>query len=274
MKIILYKDPSSRVDWNKLVQFLSEEGFSVSLQEDFFFSLGEKALNPESGSGKEIPQQIAKLRVMGIMEPPERGLNPNPFQVEIDYESRNLQRKDRKVGPVYSGFHFQALLREIILEEGNKYLELLPILFTNQRLATWGEDRWHLRTVLLGFPSVISTTGLVEAPARERDYYLLKNVDPSLGEKWLEENPNHLVIDDPRLIEVVKGYLWQAVFYGFSLGRPESGRRHAPKGDFSFCGNPECSLYNSHWQREVLKAQYGGNLCKEHLRMKELKIGK
>jgi hypothetical protein len=196
------------------------------------------------------------------MEPPERGLNPNPFQVEIDYESRNLQREDRKIGPVYSGFHFQALVREILLKEGIKSIELLPIIFTNQRLATWGEDRWHLRTVLLGFPNIISTTGLVEAPARERDYYLLKNVDPSLGEKWLEENPNHLVIDDPRLTEVVKGYLWQVVF--FSMRR----------GDFSFCGNPECSLYNSHWQREVLKAQTGGKLCEEHLRMKELKIGK
>lgn len=273
MRVVLYKDPSSRVEWEILETFLSDEGFSISLREDLFLSKMVGVQNFEL----LLARKIAEIRVMGITE--KDSLNPEPFPVEIDYEKRNLGREDRKMGPVYSGYHFQSFLREILLEREDHFSKTnyppksevysskseVHIHFTNQRLATWGEDRWHLRTILLGLPTVISTTGLVEAPAREREYYLLKSLDPGLGEKWLKENPNHLEHDDPRLTEVVKGYLWQAVFYGFSLCR---GVQLNAQGDFSFCENPECSLYNSHWQREVLSAQFGGKLCKNHRELK------
>ena len=261
MRVVLYKDPSSRVEWEKLMTFLSEEGFSVSLREDLFLSLiaAQASLPVDEKKMEDLAQKIARIRVMGLTDPPEVSLNPEPFQVEVDYEWRNLRREDRKVGPVYSGFHFQSLLREIWVRKKSLPVGFLHIIFSNQRLATWGEDRWHLRTILLGFPSIISTTGLVEAPAKEREYYLLKSVEPALGEQWLKENPNHLEVDDSRLTEVLKGYLWQAIFYGIQLG------------EVSFCKNPDCSLYNSHWQREVLKAQLGGRLCEEHIKVKHEK---
>ncbi|NIM44429.1 MAG: hypothetical protein GTO54_02165, partial [Nitrososphaeria archaeon] len=46
--------------------------------------------------------------------------------------------------------------------------------------------RYHARTSVYGVPSVISTTGLVEAPAKPREYYLLKQQYEMLGKDLLE----------------------------------------------------------------------------------------
>jgi hypothetical protein len=195
---------------------------------------------------------MAEIRVLGLHD---QRLNPEPYPLEVDYERRNLQRgADRKFGPVYSGFHFQALLREL-LPRAEYGFGFLHVVFTNQRLATWETQRWHLRTILLSVPVVISTVGLVEAPAREREYYLLSSVDAALAEKWLAERQDYLEYNDPRMTEVLKGYLWQALFFQRSLGE---GR------EFAFCENERCALYNSHWQRELFTAQMGGRLCEVH----------
>jgi len=247
MQVFLYPDFASRADWPKLVEFLRGEcEVEVSLRGDLFRRCGEERL-------KLLARRLAEIRVLG---PHDEGLNPEPYPVEIDYELRNLKRSDRKFGPVYSGFHFQALLRGLIPKEERRLCHL-HIVFTNQRLASWEGGRWHLRTILLGFPVVISTTGLVEAPAREREYYVLSSVDPALAEKWLSERRDFLDYDDPRLTEVLKGYLWQALFFQRSLGEAH---------DFTFCPDGRCSLYNSHWQRELFRAQYGGRLCEDHRR--------
>lgn len=239
--------PASRVDWPKLIEFLRGEcRTKPSLREDLFWGLDEEALEP-------LARRIAEIRVLGSHD---QSLNPEPYPVEVDYELRNLKRPDRKFGPVYSGFRFQALLRELIPKEERSFCHL-HIIFTNQRLATWEGSRWHLRTILLGFPTVISTTGLVEAPAREREYYVLSSVDQALAEKWLSERRDFLDYDDPRLTEALKGYLWQALFFQRALGE---GR------DFAFCPDEKCSLYNSHRQRELFSAQFGGRLCEAHRR--------
>ncbi len=248
MNVYLYADPASSVDWQELIGFLRREAMgaaSISLRGDPFADLDEEALE---GMGR----RLAEIRVLA---PNDRHLNPQPHPLEIDYERRNLLRKeDRKFGPIYSGFHFQELLRGLLpcRERGFSFLH---IVFTNQRLATWEGDCWHLRTILLSFPVVISTTGLVEAPARQREYYVLSSVDQALAERWLAERKDFLDYNDTRLTEVLKGYLWQALFFQMALRQGH---------DFSFCADENCSLYNSHWQRELFTAQYGGRLCQAH----------
>jgi hypothetical protein len=57
--------------------------------------------------------------------------------------------------------------------------------------------------------------------------------------------------DDPRLTEVMKGYALQALFYYF-LGE-------------AFCENPDCRLYNAHYQSELIRSQLlSGKLCERH----------
>jgi hypothetical protein len=238
------------VDWEALTTFLREEArVEAELRDDIFSELKGAEL-------EEVAYELARIRVLG---PHSSSLNDEPYPVEVDYERRNLKRSDRRFGPVYSGFRFQTLLREL-LPEGERIFQYLHVVFTNQRLATWEGGRWHLRVVLLGFPMVISTTGLVEAPAREREYYVLSSVDLALAEKWLAERGEFLDYDDPRLTEVLKGYLWQGLFYHRALLRRE---------EFAFCSDGRCSLYNSHWQRELFQAQLGGQLCTSHRRLWE-----
>lgn len=248
MNVYLYADPASHVDWHELIELLSRECgavASISLRADIFADLNE-------GTLERIARSLAEIRVLSLHD---QRLNPEPYPLEIEYERRNLLRsEDRKFGPVYSGFHFQELLRGLLAHKEKRF-DFLHVIFTNQRLATFEGGRWHLRTILLSFPVVISTTGLVEAPAREREYYLISSFDQALAEKWLSAQKNYLDYNDIRLTEVLKGYLWQALFFQLAL---KQGR------DFSFCADEKCSLFNSHWQRELFAAQYGGSLCEAH----------
>jgi hypothetical protein len=67
---------------------------------------------------------------------------------------------------------------------------------------------------------------------------------------------DYLEHDDPRDAEVAKGYAMQAVFYALA-GDP-------------YCDDPECRLFNGHWQREILEAHLGGtDYCARHKEMIE-----
>jgi len=57
---------------------------------------------------------------------------------------------------------------------------------------------------------------------------------------------------DPRLTEVMKGYVMRALFFHLT-GNP-------------FCDHPDCRLYNAHWQEELIRAQLDGKyeFCRDH----------
>jgi len=109
------------------------------------------------------------------------------------------------------------------------------------------------------FPSVISTTGIVEAPARPREYYLLKQQYEMLGKDLLElkEKFKGCFIDyeDEHLTEVMKGYALQAVSYSLT-GDP-------------FCEDKGCRLFNAHWQEELIFAQLESQyeFCEYHTKV-------
>ncbi len=232
--------------WEVLQDFLTHQGFHVQLRGDFFGELPDKTL-------QSIARRMAEIRVLS---PDKQTLNPSPFPMEIAYEKRQMMAEVKKPGPVYSGLDFLTILREFIPASERSLRNFFHIVFTVKRLATWGDDRWHLRTILLSVPVVISLTGLVEAPARDREYYVLKQADPALGDQWLEANKSEwLDYEDERTTSVVRGYLYQAIFWWRN------------PSEFEFCDNPECALYNSHWQKEMLKAQGQARLCPVHSSM-------
>jgi len=181
-----------------------------------------------------------------------------PLAGEIAYERRRLENANRgPFGIIYDGFRFQELLAEL---RGRYEGGAVHIAFTNRLLATWEADdrRYHLRTVVLGAPSVISTSGLVEAPAKPREFYMARQAlgmgDAAGGAAYeaLKQQfaGRFLDHDDERLTEVAKGYALQAVAYHLT-SEP-------------FCDNPRCRLYNAHWQEEMLAAQLGGEVCERH----------
>ena len=187
-----------------------------------------------------------------------------PLPGEIDYEKRRLSSPQSPTfGLLYDGFQVMSLLLTLIpRDEGT--LSHIHIAFTNQLLGTWDESdrRYHARVALYGFPNLLSTTGLVEAPARPREYYLLKQQYAALG------MPDAAVVGlegqfrgrfigygDERLTEVMKGYVMQAIFYALT-GDP-------------FCQDRNCRLFNAHWQEEVIQAQLESpyEFCPAHREM-------
>jgi hypothetical protein len=197
-------------------------------------------------------------------------MNPNlrlePLPGEVEFERKLLQDPSlRLIGVFYDGFRLQAVFRELLpMDEFS--VKHAHIIFTNRLFGTFdeGDRRYHARVSVYGFPSIISTTGIVEAPAKPREFYLLKQQYAALGgdvplEALKEKFRGRFIdYDDERLTEVMKGYVMQAIFYHV-FGDP-------------FCGKISCRLYNSHWQEEVIESQLKARereFCDHHQEMLE-----
>jgi hypothetical protein len=130
-----------------------------------------------------------------------------------------------------------------LLPPEEKGTQVLHLAVTNQLFGTWdtGDLQYHARTSIYGIPSIISTTGLVEAPAKSRAYYQSRQLGFACESLDTYFQGQYLIHDDPRLTEVMKGYVMQAVLYWL-------------EGD-PFCTDRNCRLFNAHWQHELLHAQ-------------------
>ena len=153
----------------------------------------------------------------------------------------------------YDGFELQKVFRECLPAIS---AETLYIVITDRLTCTFDADdfRYHARAIICANPAIISTAGMVEAPAKPRQYYI--DVMTSLSKEdahvALERyRGRFLERDDPRIPAVMEGYLLQAVAY------------HAT-GE-AFCHDRECRLYNSHWQEDLLRLQLKTKrLCPRH----------
>ncbi len=213
-------------------------------------------LSPYSDEEKDnllntIVIQIAKLKIRDVTK---KDILSEPLQGEIDYEKRNLAKSiNRTFGIVYEGFNLQQLHLGLIPEEENN-LKHLHIIVTNQLFATWDRNnhRYHARVSIYGFPSIISTTGVVEAPAKPRDFYLKRQLGQDPNRLKEEYKGSFIDYGDPRMTDVLKGYVAQALFYHL-VGYP-------------FCEDKNCRLFNAHRQSELLHAQLHSpyEFCSKH----------
>jgi hypothetical protein len=221
---------------------------NVDIRKDFISHVLE---GTDSGHKEDViarlASNLARIKVRNILKP---DFSFPPLYGEIRYEEERVREPGTKPsGILYDGFQLQQIFWSLIpREEAN--LNYMHIIFTGQLFGTWDEDdlKYHARTSIYGYPNIISTTGLVEAPAKPREYYLLKQQIPmavqdevailALKEKL---QGRFLDYDDPRTTEVMKGYVAQALA-GHATG-------------FPFCQDVNCRLFNAHWQEELLHAQ-------------------
>ena len=255
MEIILYDEGTAEVlDIEGVAQYLAQklEKVNVKVRGSPF------AFNYSQDKVSAYAQRIAgtKIQQVGQKILPGQEL----LYGEIEYEKRRILGKTGAFGILYDGVHLQGVFREIIPRE-KLSLEFVHILFTNRLFATWDDNnrRYHLRTSVYGIPAVISMTGLIEAPAKPKEYYLLRQQYERLGrdQTELKEKFKGSFVDygDKRLTEVAKGYAMQAAFY-LLTGDP-------------FCEDRGCKLYNAHWQEELVFAQLesGYEFCPRHAKL-------
>ncbi len=255
MKIILYsEDAADELNIGEITEYLEQKLGEVNIEvrgNPFAFNLPQDKVS-------DYARKIASTKIQGISQKIQVG--QEPLYGEIEYEKRRILGKTRAFGILYDGFHLQRIFSEIIPREEQSF-EFVHIIFTNRLFTTWDDSgkRYHLRTSVYGFPSVISTTGLIEAPAKSREYYLLKQQYERLGKDLTELKDrfkgSFIDYEDKRLTEVTKGYAMQAVFYSL-IGDP-------------FCEDKGCRLYNAHWQEELIFAQLesGYEFCQRHTKL-------
>jgi len=196
-----------------------------------------------------------------VFDPRKPFTTHEPTPIEIEFEKKVLANPNKRyLGILYDGFELQQVFNELIPSNENN-LEHVHIAFTNRLVCTYSQDdsRYHYRAIICGYPTIICTSGIVEAPAKPRDFYFLQQYYASMGNMNLDEVKKHfegkfIDYDDARLTEVVKGYVMQGLFYYIS-GDP-------------FCTKKECRLLNAHWQEDLIESQINNsNLCQDHLKM-------
>ena len=256
-KVILYDEGAAQaLNIEEIAEYLSKNLGKVGVElREYPFVL--RQLQGESG---DYARRIASIKIQDTTKRMVSG--QEPLYGEIQYEERRASGRTRAFGILYDGFQLQRIFCDLIPRDEHR-LEFVHIFFTNRLFATWdqGSNRYHARVSVYGIPSIISTTGLVEAPARPREYYLLKQQYEMLRKDLLELQGEFrgrcIEYEDERVTEVMKGYAMQAVFYSLT-GDP-------------FCEDKGCRLYNAHWQEELIFAQIGSEyeLCPRHMQFLE-----
>lgn len=249
--IYLYEEPSSTTLDLKAVSSRLADVLGIRPKVRNEFALHHAGQNIEA-----LATRIAGARVTDLARP-AGGTEPPPPLVQV--ERRHLESPERPVrGVLYDGMRFQQILRDI-LPPDERTLTCVHVAFTSRLLGTFddADRRYHARAVVLGLPSLVSTTGVVEGPAKPREFYTAKRAmrieAADARYEALKEGfaGRFLDFDDPRLGRVVGGYALQSVFYQMT-GEP-------------FCDDRDCVLFNAHWQEELLHAHIeSGTVCARH----------
>ena len=239
-KIILYDEPTvPEIQIEKIKQFIIDTfQIKVEIKDNFFESLEDR-----------IFEKIASMRVFDLKKPFKKHI---PTQEEIQIEKENQDTSDQEIMTLYDGFELQNIIGENISITDNT----LHVIFTNKLTATFDDNdfRYHARTLISSNPAIISTTGIIEAPAKPKQYYLDLMTNFSEGkideikEKYKGE---FLEYHDSRLSDIIEGYVLQAIMY-YNTGD-------------AFCENKECRLFNSHWQKDLFYSQIENKkFCNKH----------
>jgi len=204
----------------------------------------------------ELVKSIASVWETDI---PGDGTINLPIGERLEYEENvYLNPESISLQVVYDGLQFMELMQAQIPQE-EAMADTLHIFLTPRLMVTRGymDKRHHARTILAGQPSIISSSGLVEAPARSVEYYIFQTGYKAMGKEIPDSvfkrkfQDQFLVHNDTRLIDVILGYVLQAVAYRF-MGE-------------GFCDDPCCRLFNAHRQEEMLRAQLESpDLCTRH----------
>ena len=253
--IHIYKSDSD-IDWQDLEKYISSTINSVSDVE-----IREPFLTHHLKSDDTITSVAEKMVKTKVFDASAPYTTYDPFPIEIEHEKEAIIEPNKNVaGMLYDGYRLHKLFQEILSPQELTFSHL-HIIFTNRLMGTWakGDARYHARVCVLGFPSIISTTGVVEAPAKPREFYISRKalIASGMERELVEEELNRkfegrfIDYDDERMTEIIKGYIVQALFYHLTFE--------------PFCSDKNCRLFNAHWQEDMIHAQLEGNdFCERH----------
>ena len=243
-RIFLYDEPTvPEIQIEKLLKFLTDTfPVKVEIKKNFL-----------EYSNRDIFEKIASVRIFDLKKPFQRHV---PTLKEIEVEKENKDNSEQEEMFLYDGFKIQEIISELIPKNEIK-LDTLHVFFTNKLTCTYDENdfRYHARALICSNPTIISTSGIIEAPAKPKQFYfeLMSNFsNERINEIKKKYKGEFLEYHDPRTSEVIEGYLLQAIMY------QETGE--------IFCEQNDCRLFNAHWQKDLLYTQLKNKkFCQKHL---------
>ncbi|MGD2106843.1 MAG: hypothetical protein PVH93_04480 [Nitrosopumilaceae archaeon] len=254
-KIILYDEPAvPEILLKNLREFLKNT-FPIEVE------LRENILKY---SNESTSQKIAECKIFNLRKNFEKHA---PTSEEIAFEKLNIENTGNTENIImYDGFHLQKVFADLIPDFENTQ-NVFHVIFTNKLTCTYdyNDYRYHGRALIGANPSIISTTGIIEAPAKPREYYykLMTNFTRGVNVDFVKEKfkGTYLEYHDSRLSKIIEGYLLQSIFY-YETGEP-------------FCDSKDCKLFNAHWQKDLIYSQLeSGKLCDKHQLVLEKMIRK
>ena len=174
--------------------------------------------------------------------------------------TRNTVDIDSKTGNIYEAIAIISKRSNQIALEMKEELngKLAEFATTTDNLDEVFENREQIEISKfyekLPNPVIISTTGIIEGPAKPKQYYM--DIITNISKESIEEikkkyKGEFLEYNDPRLPDIVEGILLQIIFY-------------YETGD-AFCDNSQCRLFNAHWQKDLFISQIKNqSLCNQH----------
>ena len=244
-KIFIYDEPAiPEIQPNSLTEFL-QNTFHVPVY---------KRKNIFANQGKNVAHNIAATRIFNHRMPFQKH---EPADEEVQFELETFVDSSKTENIIlYDGFEFHQTVSDLIPKE-EASLDNFHLIFTNKFTCTFDDSdfRYHGRALIGANPAIISTTGIIEAPAKPREFYMEMmanygmglNVD-SIKQKYKGQ---YLEYHDSKMDKIIQGYALQAILY-YITGEP-------------FCEFLDCRLNNAHWQRDLLYSQLEfGRLCPKH----------
>jgi hypothetical protein len=186
-----------------------------------------------------LAQECEYARILDVKQPFEK--QPKP---------------DTGAALLYDGFVLQTLFRSAIsdAELGSEHVH---IIMTDRLTCTFDEDDWryHARPVICGIPSIVSSAGIVEGPARPKEYYFMARPGFAGSDSAMKEFQGRFIdYGDPRASSAALEYCLQAIFFFIADGVP-------------FCENRKCRLFNAHWQEDLVAVINNPTFCESHMQL-------
>lgn len=192
--------------------------------------------------------ELAAARVFAPQRPPRRRA-PHP-------DDAALEAAGAPGGLVYyDGFELAGIAARLV-PEADLGQGRLHVALTRRLACTYdeGDGRYHGRALIGANPAVVSTSGIREAPAKPRAYYIEMISGMAKGMDMAAMDARYagsfVGPGDALMQAAACSYLLQAA-------------AHYMTGE-AFCPDRGCRLYNAHWQADMMGAARSGRLCGRH----------
>ncbi len=263
-KIILYDEAAvSETQLDDIKKFIADT-FSIKVES----KRGIVQTLNNSDDKNKILEEISSTKIFDLKKQFQKQKNVlanTNIQTEIVKKNiinnsvAAIKESNNAMTTLYDGFELQKTITKFLPKDEDA-IDILHVIVTNKLVCTFDDEdyRYHARALISANPTIISTSGIVEAPAKPKQYYIdmitcySKEQSREINARYQDE---FLKYNDSRLNDVIKGYVLQAIIYYYYA-------------EEAFCKNKECRLFNAHWQKDLIYSQVTNKkFCKKHADM-------